>query len=154
MVTQSICWAYWEEAVIHKWDWCIASWSAALPFITMMPMIVKVRHIGTHTKYDDMGYTLDAYHPAEVYTDNTLHMRILFTTLNECCLKSPDSCLVPTVNITKMKRDVSQEMFISKYKIKTLHYTSRNEYPAYMPPWEGWHVSLWLQGGILLCHSV
>jgi hypothetical protein len=107
---------------------CVALWGAALHHCDAddgQGMAYWYPHYE-----DDMGCTLDADYPAELYTDNTLCMSFLFKTLDECCLKFPDSCLVPTVNITKMKW--YPEMFISKSKIKMFHCISGSDYPAYM----------------------
>jgi len=60
--------------------------------------------------------------------------------------------LCPLSTLPRWKR--YPKMFISKYKIKTFHCISGDDYPVYMPPWEGRHESLRLQGGILLRHSL
>lgn len=79
---------------------------------------------------DEKGCALDVDYPEKLYSDNVLCMSFLFKTLDECCLKFPDSCRVPTVNITKMKW--YPEMFLSKSKIKMFHCISGDDYPAYM----------------------
>ena len=109
---------------------CVASWGAALHHCDADDGQGQA-YWYPHDE-DEQGCALDADYPAELYTDNALCTSFLFKTLDECCLKFPDSCLVPTtVNITKTLKWYP-EMFISKSKIKMFHCISGNDYPTYM----------------------
>ena len=109
---------------------CVASWGAALHHCDADDGQGQA-YWYPHDE-DEKGCALDADYPAELYTDNALCTSFLFKTLDECCLKFPDSCLVPTtVNITKTMKWYP-EMFISKSKIKMFHCISGNDYPTYM----------------------